>query len=406
MKKHHFFLPQLCRLIEQKANRKINGFPDTIWLSEEFKKENLFISGHTLARVFGIIPNTSKPYKSTLDCLALFMHYESWDHFIKMQMVNATEKNYFLTENSTGFSELLLKKALEDQNYTMIKQQLNAYNSNESYAFHFRIANLIGQYVQKNFTDQTLLKLLAQTQAGQSLFYGCFVDEVNEQEYFSKALINLYLPQINTIECGFYCNAYALAQAHYKGLPTIDYLNLFKHYQTQMNFESAHYHLISRNLECMVLMLDTKENQPYCTLLDLTVEALKGQNKAEWILARVIRAMLHQNRGALLAKHSKFNEAIKKILFKNQAQKLSSALNIIQFYWLHLPLRNLKKDPFLPMTFEQDYLKNNIPEQMGIEMGIALQFASAINKSFLLDALEKHCRTYKLNWILNGVQNH
>lgn len=405
MKKHHVFLPILCRLIEQKANRKINGFPDTIWLSEEFKKENLFISGHTLARVFGIIPNASKPYKSTLDCLALFMHYESWDHFIKMQMVNATEKNYFLTENSTGFSELLLKKSLEDQNYTMIEQQLNAYNSNESYAFHFRIANLIGQYVQKNFTDQTLLKLLAQTQAGQSLFYGCFVDEVNEQEYFSKALINIYLPQINTIECGFYCYAFALAQAHYKGLPTIDYLNLFKHYQIQMNFESAHYHLISRNLECMIMMLDTEESQPYCTILDLTVEALEGQNKAEWIIARVIRAMLNQNQKELMVRHTKFNEAIQKTLFKNQAEKRSSALNIIQFYWLYNPQTIQKKDPFLPIRLEHDYLKNNLPEQFGIEMAIALRFAKTIQKSFLLNALESHCKQHKLNWVLNGVGN-
>jgi hypothetical protein len=43
------------------VNRKIKGFPDTIWLANKFGQRNLFISGHTLARVFGVIPNANKP---------------------------------------------------------------------------------------------------------------------------------------------------------------------------------------------------------------------------------------------------------------------------------------------------------------------------------------------------------
>ena len=404
MKKYQFFLPILCRQIEQKVNRKINGFPDTIWLSEEFKKQNLFVSGHTLARVFGIIPNASKPYKSTLDCLALFMSYESWDHFIKIQIAKTTEKNYFLTENNSGFSELILKQALCDKNYAMIEHQLIAYDSNESTEFHFRIANLIGQFVQLNSNDQTLLKILAQTKAGQSLFYGCFVDEVNENEYFSKALIELYFPQINSTECGFYCYAYSYAQACYKELPSTDYFNKFRFYQSQINFETTHYHLISRNLECTILNLDTKEEKDFIAALDKTVSFFKKQKKAEWILARVIRALLHQNQMELLIGHQKINKVINQILFQNQSQKHSSALNIIQFYWLYNPCNIDKKSHFIPMRLEDEYLKNNLPEQMGIEMGIAYYFAGEKNKTFILDSLHNHWNKYKLGWILNVLK--
>ena len=121
-------------------------------------------------------------------------------------------------------------------------------------------------------------------------------------------------------------------------------------------------------------------------------------------MARVIRALLHQNQMELLIGHQKINDVINQILFQNQSQKHSSALNIIQFYWLHNPNNMNKKDHFVPMRIEDDYLKNNLPEQMGIEMGIAYYFAGEKNKTFILDSLHNHCNKHKLRWILNTLK--
>jgi len=196
MNNSNYYIQHICNKIEQMVNRKIKGFPDTIWLANKFEERNLFISGHTLARVFGVIPNANKPYKTTLDTLAHFLEYDNWDVYLQSHAEQLTKNNFFLSENANGFSEVTLKIALDTKNYDELHRILLLYNSYELNEFHFYIANLIGLFVQENRTDEVLLEVLAKSRAGQSLFMGVLLMKrikiIIFQEHYFVIIYQMY----------------------------------------------------------------------------------------------------------------------------------------------------------------------------------------------------------------------
>jgi len=178
------FIHQICKQIEISVNRSIQSFPDTVWLSDLFTKKKLPISASTFARLYGITTPISKPYLSTLDSLAKFLDYDNWENYVENQSQHHFSSNYFLTEVGDGFSQSVLEMALCLKNYDLVEEQLERYPYFEDNPIHFSTANLLGKYVRIYEYDEALLMVLAKTKAGRTLFYGCFVDEDNENDNF------------------------------------------------------------------------------------------------------------------------------------------------------------------------------------------------------------------------------
>jgi len=401
-KKH---IKQICNQIEVSVNRKINSYHDTIWLSDLFKEKKILISASTFARIFGITNSKTKPYKATLDNLAKFLDYKDWENYVNYQTKYHSNSNVFLNEDANGFSKINLEIGLILKKYETIKFELDNYEkfiSNNS--IHFEIANLIGKYVKISNYDNELLMILAKSAAGRSLFYGCFVDENNENEYFSKAIYDYYLPEVTDFENTLFVTSFILAQKIYNG--TIDYsiLNRYQDLTKEIDIENLHYHLISRYFECTIL-IDGAKNK-----LQENIENYLNQishfafikQKNEWLLARSIKALLHLGFKKELMNHKKINDVILTSLMKKRKSNNSAALYVIQLYYLYC-FSNINNNTYHPFYLSNEYLQGNSIEKIAIESATTYIFSKGENRKIIKKNLQEYCELNKVNWILNLV---
>ena len=402
MKDHTLLIEKITKQIEKSVNRRITGFPDAQWLSDRFTTRKLPISSQTIARLYGLIPRT-KPYLSTLDNLARFLEYDNWENYIEDQTHHHFNSNIFLTEDPNGFSHSLLELALQHKQYDTIQLLLEKYPYFENNPIHFSTANLVGKYVKQFNYDDKLIQLLANTSAGRSLFFECYVDEDNQNNQFSNALEIHYLPKVSNRHDVFYVFSFLITQQGYSN--TLDKTTLEKYHsiENKIVVHQLHYHLLSRYWECKIL-LEGGNNQSssnykeYLTSLSILANA---QDKNEWLLARCIRAFLHIGCKKELVSHEKFNEVVNTTLMKKRKSKNSAALYIIQLYWLYSNHKD--NQTYQPFHLAVDYLQGNSKERLAIETATTYLFARGNNKKHSELILKQHCSEPKLNWILNLV---
>ncbi len=399
------FIKQICKQIEISVNRSIKSFPDAIWLSELFTKKKLPISASTFARLYGITTPISKPYLSTLDNLAKFLNYYNWENYVEDQTQHHFSSNYFLTEVGDGFSQSVLEMALCLKNYELVQTQLERYPYFEDNPVHFSTANLIGKYVRMHRYEDTLLQVLASTIAGQSLFYECFVDEDNENNNFSKAMLNHYLPKVPDFDTAFFVYSYIVAQGIYAGTIEKNMIIKYQKLLKETKVDDLHYHLLSRYFECSILLegIEDKLTDTVQNYLDNIVHYASIKEKNEWLLARNIRAILHFGFKKELLNHTKFNELINETVMQKRQNKKSAALYILQLYWLY----SSKQDTgsYQPFHLSIDYLQGNSKERIAIETATASLYAEGKLQKQLEENLKRYCAEAKLKWILNLLYN-
>lgn len=398
-------IKKICTQIEIVVNRKIKSYQDTIWLSELFKEKKILISASTFARIFGITNSKTKPYKATLDNLAKFLDYNDWDNYLNYQSKYHSYSNVFLNDDANGFSKINLEIALLLKKYDAVKLELDKYEKFiASNSIHFEIANLIGKYVKINNYDSELLIILAKSAAGRSLFYGCFVDENNENEYFSKAIHNYYLPQVPDFENTLFVTCFIIAQNIYIGKIDCSLVTKYQNLIKNIDLVNLHYHLISRYFECSILIDGTYKT------LDDKIENYLNQishfalimQKNEWLLARSIKALLHFGFKKELMEHKKINDVIHASLMKKRKSNNSAALYVIQLYYLCCS-DNLDINNYLPFYLSNEYLQGNSIEKLAIESATTYLFAKGKNRKLIKQNLEEYCKLSKINWILNLV---
>jgi hypothetical protein len=404
MKGTEIFIEKICQQIETAVNRGIKGFPDAIWLSDVFKQKRLAVSPSTIARLYGIVASSSKPYLSTLDTLARFLAYDNWENYVADQNRFHFNANFFLTEHTDGFSQSVLELALQLQRYDTVKVLLEKYTYFEHNSIHFATANLIGNYVKLHNYDENLLKVLAQTKAGRSLFYECFVDENNENRSFSDALFMHYLPQAATSHDMFFVYAYLLSQNSYAGIIDATIVKQYRQLAKTISVNELHYHLLSRYLECNIHIAFIENTLPkkVSILLDaVTVNATDNINN-EWIVARTIKALLHYGYKNELFSHARFNEVVNEALMKKRKSKNSAALYIIQLYWLYSNKNN--RLTYYPFHLAVDYLQGNSKERLAIESATACFYAKGNTKNLIAENLTQYGAKNSMKWILNLIE--
>lgn len=405
MKANTLLIERIGKQIEMSVNRTIKGFPDAVWLSEVFKQKRLSVSASTFARLYGIVNSSSKPYISTLDNLARFLEYDNWENYVADQNRYHFNANFFLTEDTHGFSQSVLELALQLQRYDTVQILLEKYTYFEHNPIHFATANLIGNYVTLHNYDESLLKVLAHTAAGRSLFYECFVDENNENRSFSQALFTHYLPQAATSHDVFFVYAYLLSQNCYAGINDATVVKQYRQLAKTIHIDELHYHLLSRYLECNIHIaaLDNTLPKKVSILLDTITQNANKQNKNEWIVARAIKALLHYGYKTELFSHQRFNEVVNAVLMKKRKSKNSAALYTIQLYWLF----SKSNDSFTyhPFHLAVDYLQGNSRERLAIESATAYFYAKGTTKKVIAENLTQYCTKINTQWILHLITN-
>jgi hypothetical protein len=404
MKINPLHIERIVKQIEVSVNRSIKGFPDAVWLSDVFKQKRLAVSPSTIARLYGIVASSSKPYVSTLDTLARFLAYDNWENYVADQDRHHFNANFFLTEDTHGFSQSILELALQLQRYDTVQILLEKYTYFEHNPIHYATANLIGNYVKLHNYDENLLKVLAQTKAGRSLFYECFVDENNENRSFSEALFMHYLPRVATSHDVFFVYAYLLSQNCYAGIGDATIVKQYQKLAKTISVNELHYHLLSRYLECKIHIAAIENTLPKKApiLLDAITENANNHNKNEWIVARTIKALLHYGYKNELFSHVQFNEVVNAALMKKKKSKNSAALYIIQLYWLY----SNKNDglTYHPFHLAVDYLQGNSKERLAIESATAHFYAKGNTKKVIAENLTLYGAMTSMKWILNLIE--
>jgi hypothetical protein len=405
MKGTEKFIHKICQQIETAVNRPIKVFPDAVWLSDVFKEKKLPLSTSTVARLYGLTVSKTKPYQSTLDNLAKFLEYDNWENYIEDQSKHHFNSNIFLTEQANGFSQSVLEMSLYLKRYDAVQLMLEKYTYFENNSVHFSTANLIGKYVKLYHYDEKLLMVLANTEAGRNLFFGCFVDEDNEKDYFSRALHTYYLARMTDIDSTFFVHSYSVAQKAYSIALDKNDIKKYKELAQIIDIKNLHYHLLSRYFECNILIdgIENKlQNNVKNYLNNISIYSLSG-DKNEWLLAKSIRALLHFGFKKELLNHIPFNEIVNAALMKKRKTKNSSALYIIQLYWLYC--NDQHKLNYQPFHLSVDYLQGNSLERMAIENATASLYSDGSTKKLIEDNLMKYCADTKMKWILNLMFN-
>lgn len=405
MKGTELYINQICKQIETAVNRNIKGFPDAIWLSDCFREKKLSVSPSTLARLYGLSAYSSKPFLSTLNQLAKFLEYDNWENYLEDQSKHHFCSNIFLTDEAEGFSQSVLEMALCLKSYDVVKKMLEKYTYYDNNPIHFSTANLIGKYVKRNNYDEKLLQILAQSKAGRSLFYECFVDEDNENDYFSKAIYNYYLPQVPDFDNTFFVTSYILAQNIYSGKPDKTFIKRFQELTKKTIVEDLHYHLLSRYFECTILIDGIKSQLQYNVndYMNRISNYASTNEKNEWLLARSIKSLLHFGFKKDLINHIKFNEIVNTTIMKKRKTKNSAALYIIQLYWLYGNREN--RTSYQPFHLSIDYLQGNSKEKLAVECATASLYAKGKTKKLTEENIKQYCADENIKWIPNLLFN-
>ncbi|WP_297868119.1 hypothetical protein [uncultured Flavobacterium sp.] len=413
MESQNILLDKLLRQVEISIQRNVVSFSDAKFLSEEIAKKKLFVSPHTIGRLYGIVKPSRKPYKETLNILSQFLNYLNWEDYSKIEnnksLAKQAEIKYLRSEDENAFSLSFLELALINSDFDTVNKILNDLKfTTDEYSVFYTISNLLGSYIRKN-PSHVLLRLLAKSQNGRAFFYECFVDEDNPNSYYSSAIEKYYLKNIADNNKKIFAYSYLLSNRFYKGFANnIDIVN-FKKNASKIKIDTSHFHEISRLLECNIIV-DGFENKLQDTISNHIDKVISIANdytydfQSSWILARPIRAMIHFGFAKELLNHEKLNNTVDN-LFKNASFEFESiAIYILQLYCVFKINSNGSNEKTKPMRLAFKSFLNNENERLAIEFVISYFYATEKNKILIKNKLVDFCDRNGYSWVLKLIK--
>ena len=402
------YLFTICSQLENQLGFKIKNIATAERASDALALEKLHISSHTIARLFGVVKPHRTPYKDTLNVLARYLNYNDWEDFCSNQTNIPFDPNYFLTEASDGFSLAVLQLALATENFGALKLILNKAVDNDNDAVLFTAAELIGAYVRKSKNQKELLQLLAESTIGNLFFYECYVDEDNDNNYFSEALIQYYLPRIDNDYKKLFVYSYLISQTAHKKQLASNYIPEFIKLTNNLDKTKCHFHELSRWMECLILidgfdgLLTNTWRKHLEEVIKLSIN-FKDYEKT-WMFSRSIKALLLFGFKEELFHYEAFNTIVD-VLIKNQKkEELSMALYILQLYWVNKSIYFKNRIIYTPFRIHNILFQNESNEKAAIEFGLASFFATGENNSIITTSLKTFCKEKGVSWVLKLIE--
>ena len=398
------YLIALCNQLEIQLGFKIKNIANAQKCSEVLALEKLYISSHTIARLFGVVKPFRTPYKDTLNVIAHYLNYTDWEDYCNNQTNIPFDPNYFLTEASDGFSLAVLQLALANEDFKALHLVLEKAKENENEAILFTAAELIGAYVRKSKKQKELLQLLADSSIGHLFFYECYVDEDNENNYFSNALVNYYLPNITNDYRKLYVYCFLISQSAHKEQKASVYSRALIALTTLLDKSKCHFHERSRWIECLIL-IDGFNNVLQNTWKFHVQEIIEtsvglGLNEKAWLLSRSLKALLLFGFKEELFNCKEWNEIVDNLI-KNQTKELHSiALYALQLYWICKSIYLNSKTIYTPFRIHNILFQNESNETTAIEFAVASLFATGENKQIITGNLKHFCESKGVYWVI------
>lgn len=401
------YLIALCNEFETKLGFKVENISNAQKCSAILALEKLYISPHTLARLYGVVKPYRNPYKNTLNVIARYLNYVDWEDFCNNQASVPFDPNYFLTESSDGFSIAVLQLALANEDLKALQLIFEKVKENNNVAFINAAAELLGTYVRKSKKQKELLQLLADSFIGRLFFYECFVDEDNENNYFSDALINQYLPNVTNDYNKLYVYSFLISQSANKEQILSNYSNDFLTLTLKLDKRKCHFHELSRWIECLILIdgfNKTLHDSWRLHVKELIVFSIGlNLNEKAWLLSRSLKAFVLWGLKEDLFICKEWNEIVDDLI-KNQKREIHSiGLYALQLYWISKSMFLNNKIIYTPFRIQSNIFQNESNEKGAIEFAIASLFATGENKTIITRNLRSFCEKKKVHWVLRMI---
>ncbi len=398
------YIITICNQVETQLGFKIKNIADAHNASAQMAVLKLHISPHTIARLYGVVKPFRTPYKDTLNVLARFVNYNDWEDFCDNQTNIPFDPNFFLTEASDGFSLAMLQLALANESFEALQLVLAKAKYNDDDTIRFTAAELIGAYIRKSKKQKELLQLMAESTIGHLFYYECYVDEDNEERYFSDALVHHYLPKLSNEYRKLFVYCFIISQTAHKEYKASPLIQEFQKLTIQLDQKNCHFHERSRWIECLIIIdgftgvLQNTWKQHVAVLVALSVGY--NANEKAWLFSRSLKALLLFGFKKELFISDELNTVID-LLIKNQKKELHSiALYVLQLYWISKSMYFESKIIYNPFRIHNILFQNESNEKTAIEFAVASLFATGENKSILASNLKGYCEEKGVHWVL------
>lgn len=397
-----YFQRELRRKIQEKTTISVSEFYDCKKLADKLAEDGIIISAHTFARFFGILKSNHRPYTSTLNLLANFIGFHSYNEFkitVKQQLENALANP--LGQFHTGdFSYTALELAIQTNEWKSVQSILESFQyscGDEKNTMSMFLGNWVRQHSNKN----EFLHALIEIENGRELFYESFVDEDDPENYYSEALSKYYVKNKNQVEKTIFHTCFINAKKIYnnKSIQKMDNEIVL---DSSLDFYNLHFHQASRIIELRILIYGLNKNniQKMDKLISEMLNILPNYSNYEkcWLMARTIKALAFTKNLISALKNPEFKTALFQCYQEMNGRILSIAEMIIQLT-AHKFQTQLKEDLLSPMRIQEKHL-NETNARIAIESATALLYASQPVKKIIEKNLNAFAKSHGQTWLL------
>ncbi len=400
--KHEFddnHLSLLKKRLEEKTGMRVFDFNDCIRLSIKLSQEKINISAHTLARFYKILKKEHKPYRSTLNLMANFIGFTSFDEFCQYENDSLKRRlNRKFTFSTGDFSFSALEIAIAQSDWKHVCQVLDAYEIDKRKQ---ALTDFLGNEVRHHKDRLNFLKALMEIENGRHLFYESFVDEDDPGGYYSMALENLYKKAKKDIGSRLFVESYLTSKKIYNSTQVANDRKIVLS-EIQLNPEDFHFHQLSRWYELRILI--AHQYGKNFGVIEKIIEEMLSINAnynfyyRRWILARSLKALAHCG---LWVQALEINALKNEILlcYKNMEGVLSSIADLIIQLYAHLVLKD--EIHLLPIMSLEDKHLNETNTRIAVESATALIYAQEPIKSILITNMIPFANKTGNSWVLN-----
>ena len=188
-----FYIRELKKRLELISTITVKEFNDCKNLSNLLNEKGIAISAHTIARLYCLLKETHRPYTSTLNLLCEYIGYRSYNDFC-LHYENEINQALYAPRDlfKTGdYSLIALEIAIANNDWLGMRNILESVNKTN---FHYQnLVITLGNAVRAHPFQNELLKELNKIENGRWLFYECYVDEDDRNNYYSNALKEYYI---------------------------------------------------------------------------------------------------------------------------------------------------------------------------------------------------------------------
>lgn len=367
------------------------------------RSKSIHISPHTLARLFGVVRPFHKPYRFTLDNLAMFAGFHDWKTYSQSCIRQTPGTDLVMSQNRRGFSLSRMEVAIMTRSHADILTELELLDTHAQPLYLNEIASLLVHYIRTEDQASDILRQMSRTRNGQKMFFDFLVDEDDQDEYYFNALKTYYLPVIRSVRRKMFFSAYLISKEAYRRnclAPEASDLELLR---DKIVLKNLHYQELSRYFESLIIRdgFNGKLEETMQVHINqvLAFAGRKAVHEASWILYRPLRALVFFGYKEPVICNPSIGKLFETILRKINIQNASTADFAIQLIYLAGGQINIKLSHYQPFKLQSHYLHCDSKERQSMEIATAYLLSNEADSDFFRTNLKHYCSLNSATWV-------